>query len=58
MRASWGLKAPAQRERRRAVLELFLLRAEMADWEEGMKESSRREVRYCVRLEEMSFSVW
>jgi hypothetical protein len=40
------------------VLELFLLRAEIADWEEGMKESSRREVRYCVRLEEMSFSVW
>jgi hypothetical protein len=52
------LKAPAQRERRRAVLELFLLRAEMADAAEGMKESSRREVRYWVRLEEMSFSVW
>jgi hypothetical protein len=51
------LKAPAQRERRRAVLELFLLSAEMADGEEGMKESSRREVRYWVRLEEMSFSV-
>ena len=58
MRARWGLKAPAQRERRRAVLELFLLRAEIADWEEGMKESSRREVRYWVRLEEISFSVW
>jgi hypothetical protein len=58
IRANWGLKAPAQRERMRAVLELFLLRAAMADAEEGMKESSRREVRYWVRLEEMSFSVW
>jgi len=58
MRASWGLNAPAQRERRRAVLELFLLRAKMSDWEEGIKESSRRDVRYWVRLEEMSFRVW
>lgn len=57
IRANWGLKAPAQRERRRAVLELFLLRAEIAAGVEGMKESSRREVRYWVRLEEMSFSV-
>jgi hypothetical protein len=57
IRANCGLKAPAQRERRRAVLELFLLRAEMADGDEGMKESSRREVRYWVRLEEISFSV-
>jgi len=58
MRASWGLKAPAQRERRRGVLVLCLLRDCKAAGEWGMKESSRREVRYCVRFEEMSFRVW
>jgi hypothetical protein len=40
------------------VLELFLLRVEMVNGDEGTKESSRREVRYWVRLEEISFSVW
>lgn len=58
MRANWGLKAPAMSERRREVLELFLLRDERAAGEVGMNESSRREERYCVRFEEMSFRVW
>lgn len=59
MRASWGLKAPAMRERRRASLREFLFKLEK-DGEEadGMKESSRREVRYWVRFKEMSERVW
>lgn len=58
IRASCGLKAPAQRDRRRAVFELCLLSDKSADWELEMKDNSRREVRYCVRLEEISFRVW
>jgi hypothetical protein len=50
------LKAPAQRERRRGVLLLCLLRDGRGGL--GMKESSRREERYWVRLEEMSERVW
>jgi len=56
MRANWGLNAPAMRERRRAALVLFLLRDGEA-WE-GMNPISRREARYCVRLEEISERVW
>lgn len=40
------------------MLELFLLSETRAAGEEGMNESSRRELRYWVRLEEMSFRVW
>lgn len=59
MRAIWGLKAPATRERRRESLRLFLLSV-LTEGEFGsvIKESSRREERYWVRLEEMSESVW
>lgn len=46
-------------ERSRASLPEFLFRV-VRDGElaVGMKESSRKEVRYCVRFEEMSDSVW
>ena len=59
MRASWGLKAPAMRDRSRASLPEFLFNG-VNDGEvgAGTKESSRKEVRYCVRFEEMSDSVW
>jgi hypothetical protein len=56
MRASCGLKEPAISERRREVLVLFLF-SDVGAEVEGMKESSQREVRYWVRLEEMSESV-
>lgn len=56
MRAICGLKEPATRERTRATLVLFLLR--VADEDGGMKESSRSDVRYCVRFEEISVRVW
>jgi len=56
MRANWGLKAPAQRERMRGVLLLCLLSE--GEGEEGMKDRSRREVRYWARLEDMSERVW
>lgn len=47
MRASWGLKAPAMRERRRASLREFLLRVgKEGELVDGMKDSSRREDRY------------
>jgi hypothetical protein len=47
------------RERRRASLREFLLRlAKEREVEGGMKESSRREVRYWARFEEMSERVW
>lgn len=46
MRASCGLKAPAHRDRRSAVFELFLLREVRAEGEEGIKFSSSRDVRY------------
>lgn len=58
MRASWGLNAPAQSDRRSVVLLLFLFKDKDAAGEEGMNDSSRREVMYCVRLEEISFRVW
>jgi hypothetical protein len=58
MRASCGLKAPAQRERMSVVLELCLLSDGAEVEEEGMNESSRSDERYCVRFEAMSESVW
>lgn len=58
MRASWGLNAPAQRERRSVVLLLFLFRDSEAAGDDGMNDSSRRDVMYCVRLEEISLRVW
>jgi hypothetical protein len=58
MRANCGLKAPAQSERSSDVLELCLFSDAKPAGDEGMNESSRREVRYCVRFEAMSFNVW
>jgi hypothetical protein len=57
IRASCGLKAPAHSERISEVFELCLLRVDEAEVDDGMKDSSRREVRYCVRFEAISFSV-
>jgi hypothetical protein len=57
IRASCGLNAPAHSERRSEVLELCLLSAAKAEGDEGMNESSRRDVRYCVRFEAISFNV-
>lgn len=55
MRANWGLKAEAMRERiRGSELELRFRVMNCGEWGAGMKESSRREVRYWVRLEEIS----
>jgi len=45
IRANCGLKAPAQRERRSEVLELCLFRIAKAEGDEGMNESSRRDMR-------------
>jgi len=55
MRASWGLKAEAIKERIKGVF--VLLRFSAGEWECGMNDSSRREERYWVRLEEMSLRV-
>ena len=52
MRAIWGLKAEAIRERRRVVLLMFWL-SEGGGFAE-MKESSRRDERNWMRLEEIS----
>lgn len=40
------------------MFELCLLSEAEAAEDDGMNESSRREVRYWSRLEAMSFSVW
>ena len=59
MRASWGLKAPAIRERRRASLREFLFSVlKDGEVDDGMNERSRKDVRYCVRFKEMSERVW
>ena len=56
MRAIWGLKAEAIRERRRVVLLMFWLGEGGAFVE--TKESSRRDERNWVRFEDMSDRVW
>lgn len=52
MRAIWGLKAEAIKERRRVVLLVFRLRE--VDGFAGVKESSRRDERNWTRLDEIS----
>lgn len=56
IRASWGLKAEAIKERIRGVFVVLRFRA--GECEFGMKDNSRREERYWILLEEISFRVW
>lgn len=51
IRASWGLKAPAQMDRISALFEDLEDRDGGRVGEEGIKPISRREVRYWVRFE-------
>jgi hypothetical protein len=51
------LNAPAQSERMSDVLELCLLSVAKAEDDDGINESSRRDVEYWVRFDAISFRV-
>ncbi len=57
IRANCGLNAPAQSERMSDVLELCLLSVAKAEDDDGINESSRRDVEYWVRFDAISFRV-